>query len=203
MSAKIKQVTSVRIPARSGRGVLVKRGQLLKVITPEGTQVGDLFAFVQDSLDETLSPSQTRSILNRFNLTVGQPLYSVTRRPLLLLEEDKVGVHDLLAPACDPLRYLEDFGVENHPNCRDNLNAALKDLGASPLGFPDPINLFQNTPITDLEGSRETRESLAAPGDYVLLRALTNLVVVVSACPQDMTALNGWKPKELLIEVYE
>ena len=148
--------------------MLVKRGQLLKVITPEGTQVGDLFAFVQDSLDETLSPSQTRSILNRFNLTVGQPLYSVTRRPLLLLEEDKVGVHDLLAPACDPLRYLEDFGVENHPNCRDNLNAALKDLGVSPPGFPDPINLFQNTPITDLEGSRESRESRPLPRPEIM-----------------------------------
>ena len=33
-----------------------------------------------------------------------------------------MGVHDLLAPACDPLRYLEDFGEENHRNCGDNLN---------------------------------------------------------------------------------
>ena len=114
-----------------------------------------------------------------------------------------MGVHDLLAPACDPLRYLEDFGEENHRNCRDNLNDALKDLGCSPPGYPDPVNLFQNTPITDLKGSRGTRESLAKPGGYVLLKALEDLVVVVSACPQDMTSLNGGNPKELLLEVYE
>ena len=202
MSDSDSPITRVHVPTMTGRGILVRRDQRLKVITPEGRQVGDLFAFVQKDLADTLSPSQTRSILDKFNLEVGRPLYSVARRPLFLLEEDTVGLHDLLAPACDRLRYLEDFGIEGHRNCRDNLNAALKDLGCSPPGYPDPINLFQNTPIADLEGRRETRESLANPGDHVLLRALDDLVVVVSACPQDQTVLNGGRPKGLLLEVY-
>ena len=195
-------IERVHIPAMTGRGVFVQRDQRLKVIAPEGTQVGDLFAFVQDDLADTLSPSQTRSILDIFNLVVGRPLYSVARRALFLLEEDTVGVHDLLAPACDRLRYLEDFGIEGHRNCRDNLNAALEEMGCSPPGYPDPINLFQNTPIADLTGRRETGKSLAKPGDHVLLRALEDLVVVVSACPQDQTVLNGGRPKGLVLEVY-
>ena len=195
-------IEQVQIPAMTGRGVLVQRDQRLKVVAPEGTQVGDLFAFVQNDLADTLSPSQTRSILDKFNLVVGRPLYSVARRPLFMLEEDTVGVHDLLAPACDRLRYLEDFGIEGHRNCRDNLNAALEELGCSPPGYPDPINLFQNTPIADLQGRRETGESLAKPGDYVLLRALEDLVVVVAACSQDQTVLNGGRTKGLLLEVY-
>ena len=202
MSANDRQTAQVLVPAMSGRGVLVQRDQRLKVITPEGAQVGDLFAFVQDDLSETLSPSQTRSILNRFNLVTGRPLYSVRRKPLFLLEEDTVGVHDLLAPACDHLRYLEDFGADSHPNCRNNLSSALEELGYSLPGYPDPVNLFQNTPISDLKGTRETRESLAKPGDHVLLRAMEDLVVVVSACPQDMTILNGGNPKDLLLEVH-
>ena len=60
----------------------------------------------------------------------------------------------------------------------------------------------QNTPITDLKGTRESRESIAKPGDHVLLRAMEHLVVIVSACPQDMTPLNGGRPKELLLEVH-
>ncbi len=202
MSANDRPITRIRVPAMTGRGAVVRRGQRLKVIAPAGTQVGDLFAFVENDLSDTLSPSQTRSILDSFNLEVGRPLYSVRRRPLFLLEEDAVGVHDLLAPACDRLRYFEDFGIEGHRNCRDNLNAALEDLGYSPPGYPDPVNLFQNTPIADLKGTRGTRESLAKPGDHVLLRAMEDLVVVVSACPQDQTVLNGGKPKELLLEVY-
>ena len=64
------------------------------------------------------------------------------------------------------------------------------------------MNLFQNTPIVDLEGTRETRESLAKPGDYVLLRAVEDLIAVVSACPQDQTKLNGRQCKELVLEIY-
>ncbi len=203
MTTNERPITQVRVPRQSGKGVIVQRGQRLKVIAEQGPQVGDLFAFVLDDLEETLSPSQTRSRLNKFNLEVGKPLYSIRRVPLLLLEEDKVGVHDLLAPACDTLRYSEDFGIENHPSCRENLKAALSELGYSPPGYPDPVNLFQNTPIADVQGSRETRESLAKAGDYVLFQALENIIAVVSACPQDMTILNGGNPKELVLEVYE
>ena len=201
--ANDKLICRVVVPAQSGRGVLARRGQRLKVVAEHGPQVGDLFAFMEDDLAETLSPSQTRSLLGKFNLVTGQPLYSVGRKPLFLLEEDTVGVHDLLAPACDTLRYLEDFGIENHPSCRENLRAALREMGYAPPGYPDPVNLFQNTPISDLQGTRDTRESLAQPGDYVLLRALEDLVAVVSACPQDQTILNGGTPKPLTLEVRE
>ena len=100
-------ITRVHVPTMTGRGILVRRDQRLKVITPEGKQVGDLFAFVQKDLADTLSPSQTRSILDKFNLEIGRPLYSVARRPIFLLEEDTVGVHDLWRPratGCDTLR---------------------------------------------------------------------------------------------------
>ena len=203
MTTEGKLVSQMDIPASTGKGVVVMRGQKLKVTVVQGKQVGDLFAYVLEALDETLSPSQTRGRLNGFYLEVGKPLFSNKRNPLLLLEEDTVGVHDLLAAACDSLRYLEDFGAEDHPSCRDNLNAALKELGFSPPGYPDPVNLFQNTPIIDLQGRRETRESLAKPGDYVMFQALANLVAVVSACPQDFTVLNGGKPSDLKLEVYE
>ena len=203
MTTEGKLTATVHIPAQTGKGVVVRSGQRLKVIAPHGKQVGDLFAFVLDSPGEMLSPTHTRSMLDQFGLEVGKPLYSNKRSPLLLLEEDKVGVHDLLSPNCDPLRYLQDFGAENHANCRDNLIAALKELDFDPPYFSDPVNLFQNTPIVDLQGHRETRESPARPGDYVLFKALQDLVAVVSACPQDFTVLNGGSPSDLVLEVYD
>ena len=42
---------------------------------------------------------------------------------------------------------------------------------------------------------------MAKPGDYVLLRAMEDLIAVVSACPQDQTNLNGDRCKELVLEV--
>ena len=38
--------------------------------------------------------------------------------------------------------------------------------------------------------------------DHVLLRALVDSVVAVSACPQDKNATNGFAPSDILVRVY-
>jgi len=201
MAAEIQPLSQVHIPPQSGGGMTIQRGQRLKVVNVQGKQVGDLFAFVMDSHDESLSPGHTRSKLRRLYPELGKPLYSNKRDPLLLIEEDTVGVHDLLAPACDTYFYREQ-GMENHPNCRGNLIATLKEFAFTPEAIPDPVNLFQNTPIIDLEGHSEVRESLAKPGDYVLFQALKDLLVIVTACSVDWPPLNGDKPSDLMLELY-
>jgi aminomethyltransferase len=40
------------------------------------------------------------------------------------------------------------------------------------------------------------------PGDYVMLRALTDLVCVSSACPCDVDPANGWNPTDIQVRVY-
>ncbi len=200
----LRLVSQMTIPKQSGGGVFLKRDQRVKVISPKGPQVGDLFAFKRSEPDEFLSPKITMSRLKRIYPEIGKPLYTNKFNPLLMLEEDTVGVHDLLYQACDRYMY-GSRGDWNHPNCRDNLNAALRalDFTPPPGAHPDPHNLFQNSPVIDLEGRVEVRESKAKPGDYVLLRALEDAVVVVTACSVDRGVLNGAGPKELVLEVYE
>jgi uncharacterized protein len=195
-------ISQVPIPKQSGRAVFVTRDQLVKVITPRGKQVGDFFALRRQDPTEFTSPAHTRSRNRRLYPELGKPFFSNRFNPLLMLDEDTVGVHDLLYAACDDWMYRSG-GQENHPNCRDNFNAALDAIGFKPGGQPDPHNLFQNSPVVDLEGRLEIRESPAKPGDYVLLRALDDLVVVVTACSVDRGVLNGREPKELLLEIYE
>jgi len=192
----------VPIPKQSGRGVFLNKDQRLKVINPRGQQVGDLFAFKQNTDDEFLAPAYTITRNRCIYLQAGKPLFSNFATPLLLLEEDTVGCHDLLFPAC--------FGEQRpgmpavRPNCRDNMQAALRALN-----FPLPVrpeivhphNLFQNSPVIDLDRHIEIREPLAKPGDYVVFRALEDLVVVVTACAS-LGVVNAGDPKELLMEVY-
>lgn len=181
---------------------MAARGQRVRVTCLQGKQVGDLFAFVPGSRDEYLSPGYTLRGLGRLYPEVGKPLSSTHRRPLLLIEEDTVGVHDLLMPACDDNLYRL-MGAENHPSCRDNLNASLRDFGFEVEGNPDPVNLFQNTPVVDLGGRWEIRESVAKPGDYIQFEALEDLLVVVAACSMDLSDLNGGTPTDLMLEVLE
>ena len=39
------------------------------------------------------------------------------------------------------------------------------------------------------------------PGDYVLLRALTDLICVSTACPCDVDPANGWNPTDIQVRV--
>ncbi len=198
----LRLVAQVPIPKQSGRAIFVSRDQRVKVITPRGKQVGDFFALKREDPHEYTSPANTRGRNRCIYPELGKPFLSNRFNPLLVLEQDTVGVHDLLYAACDDWMY-RSRGEMNHPNCRDNFNAALREIDFQPGGQPDPHNLFQNSPVIDLEGHLEIRESPAKPGDYVVLRALEDLVVVVTACSVDRGVLNGGEPKELLLEVHE
>ena len=174
-------VSQVHIPRMTGGGAEVRAGQRVKIIAVQGKQIADLFAFVLDSPDEYLSPGHTRRKARSIYPVLGAPLYSNKRNPLLLLEEDTVGVHDLLSPACDYYLY-KDLGFDEHSSCRGNLVATLERFNVTAPSLPDPHNIFQNTPIVDLAGRQEVRESPSKAGDYVLLEALQDLLVIVAAC---------------------
>ena len=94
---------------------------------------------------------------------------------------DTVGRHDTFALACTA-KYYEDQGYPGHANCTDNFNAALAPFGVAPRqGWP-AINFFYNTRIDD-RNALFLDEPWSRPGDYVLLRALADLVCASSACP--------------------
>jgi uncharacterized protein YcgI (DUF1989 family) len=53
-----------------------------------------------------------------------------------------------------------------------------------------------------MDGNLEVRQSLARPGDYVLLKALDDLLVIATSCSVEGGRINGGECKEILLEVY-
>lgn len=190
----------VIIPPYEGRSVMVLEGEELCIIDVEGKQVGDFICFNRDNIKEHVSTVHMRSSLSSIRLKIGDYLYSNYRLPLMQLVADTVGKHDFFFPACDYYRYKVDFGMENHPNCHDNLCAAIKRFGLDMDDLPDPINWFMNNHMNEY-GDYEIREPLSKPGDYVRLKALKNCIVAVSACSQDIVPVNGMKVTPLELQV--
>jgi uncharacterized protein len=181
----------VLIPARHGRAVQVARGGAIEVINTHGTQVVDFWALCLPDTSEHLSMEHTRTAIGRLIPRVGDTLVSNVRQPLLtVIADTSPGVHDTLLASCDRERYRQ-LGFEGwHDNCRDNFEAALQNLGLSPPPLPAPLNLFMNVPWTT-GGSLRFEPPASRPGDLVRFRAETDLVVIMSACPQDLTPVNG------------
>lgn len=193
----------VHIPAREGRAVRIERGRRFRVIDAEGGQVADTWAFVADDPGEHHSAQHTRAYVDRLFPRPGEQFVTNRRRPILTLEEDNTaGIHDMLIAACDPARY-EGLGVEGwHASCEENLHQALDALGVEPIPrfAPQPINLFMNTPAR-ADATIEWLPAETNAGDHVVLRAELDIVVAVSACPQDIVAINKRRPSPIEIEL--
>lgn len=183
--------TSTVLPARSGQAVMLDAGQTIEIGNPYGSQVVDTWALRRDDVGEHMSMEHTRATLRRLVPKVGDQLYSNRRAPLLTLVADtSPGVHDTLIASCDEHRYRLLGHDGYHDNCTDNFASALRATGLEPPPVPAPLNLFMNIPWTP-DGSLTFDAPRSSPGDYVRLRAETNVVVVLSACPQDMIPVNG------------
>lgn len=179
------------LPARSGRAIPLSAGEALRVVNTHGTQVVDAWAFNAADLGEFLSMPHLRASLDGIFPPVGAALVTNHRRPILMLEEDSSpGVHDTLIAACDRFRYEHLGCAPGHASCTDNLYAALAAIGLTPPTCPSPLNLWMNIPVGP-DGAIAWRAPVSKPGDHVLLRAVMDCVVVLSACPQDMLPING------------
>ena len=182
----------------------VKQNQFLQIGAMLGKQATQVIAFNQHDFNEVMSPAHTRAANNSMMLRLDDGLYSNRHNKMFTLIQDSVGRHDLLMPACDAQRYLDDYGIEDHPNCKDNFLRALaaRKYEVEPDRLPDPVNFFMHVAIK-ARGELEIRESLAARSDNVLLVAHMDALVVVSACPQDQNPMNNFKPTDVLVRVYQ
>jgi len=179
------------IPARQGRAVRLNTGDRLFILNEAGHQVCDFFALVEGVSAETLSMAHTRTALGRIHVRTGDTLLTNRRRPLIRIEEDTSdGTHDILIACCDQARYAGLGAKGYHDNCADNFRMALDAIDVAPVHVPDPFNIWMNVPV-DEQGGYRWAAPTSKPGDHIVLEAQAACIAVMSACPQDMTPVNG------------
>ena len=194
------------VPRASALAYEVQAGEYLQVIDVKGRQCSDLLAFhwgkLQDGSERGLDSTTTHSLMGNAYPQPGLygKFYDQDQEPLVEVVRDTVGRHDTFGLACYA-KYYEDLGYFGHVNCTDNFNAQLLPYSIAPRkGWP-ALNLFYNTSF-DSNNLLLSDEPWSRPGDYVLLRAMTDLVCLSSACPDDIDPANAWNPTEIHVRVY-
>ena len=192
-----------RVPARNGRAVRLRAGQVVRIINTHGSQVCDAWAFNCDDLAEFMSMEHVRASIDRIIPRVGDPLVTNRRRSILtLLSDTSPGVHDTLIAPCDLARYRSLGVTTYHDSCADNLRMALRAIGLRTGEVPCALNLWMNIPV-DAGNAIQWLAPVSRPGDYVEFRAELNCVLVMSACPQDIIAINAGNPVEVHFSVHD
>lgn len=186
------------VPAASGVGLRLRKGERLRIVDTEGGQTGDLVAYSADGA-ERLSTGRSFDYNEKVRLTTGDVLWSDRSNRMLTIVADDVGRHDMFYAPCSLEMYRMQYGLNDHPNCQDNLNAALRAFGIDPASPPQTFNFFMNVDISD-EGRLAIVEPLSRPGAAIVLRAEMDLVVALSACPAG-TCNGGAPPRSVGFEV--
>jgi aminomethyltransferase len=196
----------LRVNSSTAKAYFVRAGEYLQIIDVAGRQCTDFQCFSARKLDKgserPLDVTTTRALVGQSYPLPGlfSKVFDQDMEPLVEVVRDTVGRHDAFALACFA-RYYEDQGYPGHVNCTDNFNAELGGYGIAARKGWMALNFFYNTGI-DQNNVLYFDEPWSRPGDYVLLRALTDIVCVSSACPDDIDPANGWNPTDIHVRTY-
>ena len=184
----------------------LRQGQTLRIVDLEGNQAVDTLFYNARDPGERYSAVDTLRAQGNLYLTSGSRLLSSQGRAMLLITADTCGRHDTLGGACaaesNQVRYaLDRRGMHN---CRDNFLSALAQAGI-PLSKRDltsNINFFMNVPVTP-QGGLTFEDGISAAGRYVEMRALMDVVVLVSNCPQLNNPCNAYNPTPVRMLIWD
>ena len=196
----------IRVNHSTAEAYVVHAGEYIQIIDVAGRQCTDFQCFAARKLDKgeehPLDVTTTRSMTGQSYPLPGlaSKAFDQGMQPLVEVVRDTVGRHDAFGLACSA-RYYDDQGYPGHVNCTDNFNKQLAPYGIAPRTGWMALNFFYNTGI-DAHNVLYFDEPWSRPGDYVLLRALTDIVCVSSACPDDIDPANGWDPTDIHVRTY-
>lgn len=188
------------IAAGTGKALVLKAKQALRVIDPLGGQTGDLVAFRDGDITEWLSNGRTFDYGGTIYLTRGHTLFSNKSNPMLTIVADDVGQHDFLYAACSPESYSIQYGITGHSNCLSNIAGSLAYLGVQPHLVPTPFNFFMCARVGE-DGRLTITPSRSKPGDAVVFRAEMDLAIALSACSS--VNCNGGEIKPVQYEILD
>ena len=188
-----------RLSPQTGTAFVLRAGDVLRVIDPEGEQVADLVAFSRESPAAWLSSGRTFDYNDTIYLTAPHVLYSNRSEPMLTIVADQVGRHDFLYTPCSAERFARLYGARgHHPSCFENLATSLAPYGIEPDDIPTTFNIFMNVEI-DPGGTLHILPPRSRAGDAIELRAEMDLLVGLTACSAELS--NNYRLKPIDYEI--
>jgi uncharacterized protein len=195
----LAKIDEIIVPARDARAFRVPKGHFFRIVSVEGSQVGDLNLWNAQDLSERFFSGKTRA-LHATHVNVGDRLWSTlpNLRPMATIthdtlawygwDDDGAGIHDVIGTRCDPYTNRLLKGVDYHHCCHSNLARAL----AAKTGMTvqdaeshvhDVLNVFMCTGFTKDTHQYFMKASPVRPGDFIEFFAEIDLLGALSACP--------------------
>jgi hypothetical protein len=195
-------VSEATVPARAAWSAVIPAGHTLTITDLHGNQAVDFLVYDAHDTAVRYSAADTVQAQRNIFLTTGSVLMSCEHTPLMTVTADDVGRHDTLGGACskesNTLRYGHHTWSQH--GCVDNFLAEGARHGLGKRDLVSNINWYMNVPV-EADGTLGIVDGLSAPGLSLTLRAETDVLVLVSNCPQINNPCNGFEPTEVRMTI--
>ncbi len=184
----------------------IKAGKTFRIVDTEGNQAADTLFYSANNPEERYSAMDTIREQGNVYLTAGSRLISNLGNPMLDIVADTCGRHDTLGGACATESNTVRYDLEKRcmHACRDSWMLALaenKQYNLDKRDITHNINFFMNVPITE-DGGLTFADGISAPGIYVEMTALMDIVVLISNCPQLNNPCNAYNPTPVEVIIW-
>ncbi|WP_410654756.1 urea amidolyase associated protein UAAP2 [Amycolatopsis sp. lyj-112] len=190
-----KTVSDTEVAARAPYSTVLRRGETLAIIDLGGNQAVDFLCYDAADTSQRYSAAATIAAQRNIFLTTGSVLRTGAGAPLLTVVGDTCGRHDTIGGACskesNSLRYGQHTRYQHA--CVENFLTEGAKWGLGKRDLVSNVNWYMNVPV-EQDGTLGIVDGISAPGLEVKLRAETDVLVLVSNCPQINNPCNGFDP---------
>ena len=184
----------------------IAKGQYFRIVDLRGNQAVDTLFYNAHDYSDRYSAQDTIREQRNIYLTCGSTLLSTGGTPLLTITADTCGRHDTLGGACANESNMVRYAIEKrHMHaCRSSFLKGLIDSGLAmdKRDITSNINFFMNVPVT-ADGKLTFEDGISDAGKYVELRAETDVLAVISNCPQLNNPCNAYNPTPIQVLIWE
>ena len=196
--------TSYEVPAERPWSLILKNGQTLRIIDLEGQQAVDALLYSAEDPAERYSAQDTLRVQGSAYVGLGTKLVSNKGRVMARITGDTCGRHDTSAGCCSCESNAVRFGEQTRYQhaCRENFILELSKYGLDKRDIVSNLNFFMNVPI-DPSGDFTVVDGISAPGNHVDITVDTDVIFVISNCPQINNPCNGFNPTPIRILIWD
>jgi urea carboxylase-associated protein 1 len=183
----------------------LQKGQYFRIVDLRGNQAVDTLFYNAHDYSDRYSAQDTIQNQRNIYLTTGTKLISTGGTVLLTIVADTCGRHDTLGGACANESNMVRYAIEKrHMHaCRSSFLKAVTDWGRgmSKRDITSNINFFMNVPVTP-EGRLTFEDGISEPGKYVEMRAESDVLALISNCPQLNNPCNAYNPTPVEVLIW-
>ena len=195
-----RQSSSIIVDPGGSWSAVLAKGTLVRLVDLEGQQAVDFLCYNAHDTRDRYNAANTMKMAENVYINAGTILYAEYATALMRVVASSCPDHDTIGGCCSAEMNMLRYGRRTH-SCRANFIHELAKFGMGDADIVANVNFFMSVPV-GRDGHVAISDGPSKAGDFVDVEALTDVIAMISNCPQKYNPASGYNPSPVRVETY-